>query len=164
MNYLQLTQKKIITLTELKRQVAVWRLKNRRVVFTNGCFDLIHAGHIHLLAAARSLGDVLIVGLNTDASVSKLKPGRPLQNEETRALIMASFTYTDAVILFDEETPLALIKSVRPDVLVKGSDYTKSTVVGHDIVESYGGSVELVNLLEGFSTSGIIERLKDGNG
>ena len=164
MNYLQVVQQKIMTLTELKRQVAVWRLKSKRIVFTNGCFDLIHAGHIHLLSTARSFGDVLIVGLNTDASVSKLKPGRPLQDEATRALIMASFTVTDAVILFNEETPLELITSLRPDVLVKGGDYTKATVVGSDLVESYGGNVELVNLLEGFSTSGIIGRMKSGGG
>lgn len=164
MNYLQVVQQKIMTLTELKRQVAVWRLKSKRIVFTNGCFDLIHAGHIHLLSRARSFGDVLIVGLNTDASVSKLKPGRPLQDEATRALIMASFTVTDAVILFNEETPLELINSLRPDVLVKGGDYTKATVVGSDLVESYGGNVELVNLLEGFSTSGIIGRMKSGGG
>lgn len=162
MNYLQVVQQKIMTLTELKRQVAVWRLKSKRIVFTNGCFDLVHAGHIHLLSTARSFGDVLIVGLNTDASVSKLKPGRPLQDEATRALIMASFTVTDAVILFNEETPLELINSLRPDVLVKGGDYTKATVVGSDLVESYGGNVELVNLLEGFSTSGIIGRMKSG--
>lgn len=164
MNYLQVVQQKIMTLTELKRQVAVWRLKSKRIVFTNGCFDLIHAGHIHLLSRARSFGDVLIVGLNTDASVSKLKPGRPLQDEATRALIMASFTVTDAVILFNEETPLELINSLRPDVLVKGGDYTKATVVGSDLVESYGGNVELVNLLEGFSTSLIIGRMKSGGG
>ena len=164
MNYLQVVQQKIMTLTELKRQVAVWRLKSKRIVFTNGCFDLIHAGHIHLLSTARSFGDVLIVGLNTDASVSKLKPGRPLQDEATRALIMASFTVTDAVILFNEETPIELITSLRPDVLVKGGDYTKATVVGSDLVESYGGNVELVNLLEGFSTSGIIGRMKSGGG
>lgn len=164
MNYLQVVQQKIMTLTELKRQVAVWRLKSKRIVFTNGCFDLIHAGHIHLLSTARSFGDVLIVGLNTDASVSKLKPGRPLQDEATRALIMASFTVTDAVILFNEETPLELINSLRPDVLVKGGDYTKATVVGSDLVESYGGNVELVNLLEGFSTSLIIGRMKSGGG
>ena len=164
MNYLQVVQQKIMTLTELKRQVAVWRLKSKRIVFTNGCFDLIHAGHIHLLSRARSFGDVLIVGLNTDASVSKLKPGRPLQDEATRALIMASFTVTDAVILFNEETPLELINSLRPDVLVKGGDYTKANVVGSDLVESYGGNVELVNLLEGFSTSGIIGRMKSGGG
>jgi rfaE bifunctional protein nucleotidyltransferase chain/domain len=164
MNYLQVMQQKIMTLTELKRQVAVWRLKSKRIVFTNGCFDLIHAGHIHLLSTARSFGDVLIVGLNTDASVSQLKPGRPLQDEATRALIMASFTVTDAVILFNEETPLELISSLRPDVLVKGGDYTKATVVGSDLVESYGGNVELVNLLEGFSTSGIIGRMKSGGG
>ena len=164
MNYLQVVQQKIMTLTELKRQVDVWSLKSKRIVFTNGCFDLIHAGHIHLLSRARSFGDVLIVGLNTDASVSKLKPGRPLQDEATRALIMASFTVTDAVILFNEETPLELINSLRPDVLVKGGDYTKATVVGSDLVESYGGNVELVNLLEGFSTSGIIGRMKSGGG
>ena len=157
-------EKIIFNQLELKEKLHQKANLVQKIVFTNGCFDLIHAGHIHLLSTARSFGDVLIVGLNTDASVSQLKPGRPLQDEATRALIMASFTVTDAVVLFNEETPLELITSLRPDVLVKGGDYTKATVVGSDLVESYGGNVELVNLLEGFSTSGIIGRMKSGGG
>ncbi|MEO6167707.1 MAG: D-glycero-beta-D-manno-heptose 1-phosphate adenylyltransferase [Chitinophagales bacterium] len=162
MNYLPIIQQKIIKVPELKRMIAVWRLKSKKVVFTNGCFDLIHAGHIHLLTTARSFGDVLIAGLNTDASVSKLKPGRPLQDEQSRALIMASFNFIDAVILFDEETPYELIKALRPDVLVKGGDYTPDTVAGKDIVESDGGKVELVKYIEGFSTSNIIAKIRSG--
>ncbi|HUM47193.1 MAG TPA: D-glycero-beta-D-manno-heptose 1-phosphate adenylyltransferase [Chitinophagales bacterium] len=164
MNYLPIIEQKIMTVPELKRMIAVWRLKSKKVVFTNGCFDLIHAGHIHLLTTARSFGDVLIAALNTDASVSKLKPGRPLQDEQSRALIMASFDFIDAVILFDEETPYELIKALQPDVLVKGGDYTPDTVVGKDIVESNGGKVELVKYMEGFSTSNIISRIRGLNG
>lgn len=163
MNYLQSSQEKIMTLKQLQRRVAVWRLHDKSIVFTNGCFDLIHAGHIHLLSAARSFGEVLIVGLNTDQSVNKLKPGRPLQDEGTRALIMASFAFTDAVILFDEETPLQLIKALKPDVLVKGGDYTMENVVGAPEVTSHGGRIELVPLLMGYSTSNIVARIKGSN-
>ena len=161
MNYIDVIQKKIVTLTQLEKLIAIWRFKSNRIVFTNGCFDLIHAGHIHLLTIARSFGDALIVGLNTDASVKKLKPGRPLMDEQARAMIMASFEFTDAVILFDEETPYELIKSIQPDVLVKGGDYSPEMVVGKDIVEKSGGRVELVKYLEGFSTTSLISKIRE---
>ena len=163
MNYLDIFRKKIVTLTELQKMMAVWRFKDKKVVFTNGCFDLIHAGHVHLLTAAGGFGDVLIVGLNSDTTVHKLKPGRPLQDEQSRALIMAAFEFTDAVILFEEETPYELIKALRPDVLVKGGDYKPEEVVGRDILEESGGKVELVPLKEGFSTSAIVDRIRAGN-
>lgn len=161
MNYLPVIQQKIVDIPTLKRMIAAWQLKSKKVVFTNGCFDIIHAGHIHLLTTARSFGDILIAGLNTDASVGKLKPGRPIQDEQSRAMIMASFDFIDAVILFDEETPLELIKALQPDVVVKGGDYTPDTVVGKEIVEKNGGRVEIVKLLDGFSTSSIISKINN---
>ncbi|MBK9729776.1 MAG: D-glycero-beta-D-manno-heptose 1-phosphate adenylyltransferase [Chitinophagaceae bacterium] len=160
MNYLPVIQQKIIAIPELNRMIAVWHLKSKKVVFTNGCFDIIHAGHIHLLTTARSFGDILIVGLNTDASIGKIKPGRPLQDEQSRAMIMASFDFIDAVILFDEETPYELIKAIQPDILVKGGDYTPETVVGKDVVEKNGGRIELVKYLDGFSTTNIIAKIR----
>jgi rfaE bifunctional protein nucleotidyltransferase chain/domain len=163
MNYLDIFRKKIVTLAELQKMMAVWRFRDKKIVFTNGCFDLIHAGHIHLLTAAGGFGDVLIVGLNSDASVRKLKPGRPFQDEQSRALIMAAFELTDAVILFEEETPYELIKALRPDVLVKGGDYKPEEVVGRDILQQAGGKVELVPLKEGFSTTAIADRMRNGN-
>ncbi|MBX7108417.1 MAG: D-glycero-beta-D-manno-heptose 1-phosphate adenylyltransferase [Chitinophagales bacterium] len=161
MNYLPVIQEKIVTIPVLKRQIAAWHLKSKKVVFTNGCFDIIHAGHIHLLTTARTYGDILIAALNSDASVSKLKPGRPVQDAQSRALIMASFDFIDAVIFFDEDTPYELIKALAPDVIVKGGDYTADTVVGKDIVEQYGGRVEIVPFANGFSTSAIITRIKN---
>jgi rfaE bifunctional protein nucleotidyltransferase chain/domain len=162
MNYSEVIQKKIVTLQVLKQMLAVWRFKSKKIVFTNGCFDIIHPGHIQLLNTAGSFGDVLIVGLNTDSSVSRIKPHRPVQDEQSRALIMASFEMVDAVILFDEETPYELIKKIQPDVLVKGGDYKPEEVVGRDLMEQNNGSVELVKFVEGFSTSNIITKIQMG--
>ena len=136
------------------------RALGRSVVFTNGCFDILHLGHVRYLEASRKLGDALVVGINTDASVRKLKgPGRPLQSELDRAQILASLSCVDAVVLFDEDTPLALIRALRPDVLTKGADYkTKRAVVGWDLVRKWGGRVELVPLVEGRSTTGLVKR------
>ncbi len=153
-------EKKVVDITALSRMIHVWRLQSKKIVFTNGVFDILHRGHIHLLAAARDFGDVLIVGLNSDASVSRLKPGRPLQDEHTRAIVLASLTIVDAVILFNEDTPYELIKAIQPDVLIKGGDYKPETVVGADIVKANGGKVEIVPLLEGFSTTAIIGKIK----
>jgi D-beta-D-heptose 7-phosphate kinase/D-beta-D-heptose 1-phosphate adenosyltransferase len=134
--------------------------KGKRVVFTNGCFDLLHAGHVKYLQKARSFGDILILGLNSDASVRRLKgANRPLIDEEERAHLLAALDCIDYVVLFDEDTPLRLIKTLRPDVLVKGGDYTREGVVGHEVVESYGGRVELVKFVDGKSTTGIIEKI-----
>lgn len=136
------------------------RTKGRQVVFTNGCFDLLHAGHVKYLQAARRLGDVLILGLNSDASVQRLKgPKRPLIGEEERAHILAALDCIDYVCLFDEDTPLELITALRPHVLVKGGDYTPDGVVGKDLVESYGGRVELIPFVDGKSTTNIIEKV-----
>ena len=136
-----------------------WRQADRTIVFTNGCFDILHAGHVDLLQKARSLGDVLVVGLNTDASVKRLKGvTRPLQNENDRASILSGLESVDALVLFDEETPLQLIRDLKPDILVKGGDYTVETVVGHEDVLARGGRVELIPLVEGRSTTNIVQR------
>jgi len=142
-----------------------WRdAESGLVVFTNGVFDLLHVGHIDLLSAARALGDRLIVGLNTDASVHQLKgPSRPVHSEADRAYVVAALECVDAVTVFDEDTPLELIMALRPDVLVKGGDYTVSTIVGRTEVESWGGRVHVVPLTAGHSTTRIIEALRAGS-
>jgi len=151
---------KIYTREDLVKQAAVWKQQGQRVVFTNGCFDILHLGHVDYLEKARALGDKLIVGINTDASVSRLKgPSRPLQDEMSRARIMASLLFTDAIVLFDEETPYDLIKSVRPDILVKGDDYTVQNIVGHDIVLQNGGEVKTIALVNGYSTSNVVAKI-----
>lgn len=139
--------------------------RGRKVVFTNGCFDLLHAGHVKYLQKARGLGDLLVLGLNSDASVRRLKgENRPLIAEEERAHLMAALDCIDYVVLFDEDTPLRLIETLRPDILVKGGDYTREGVVGHGFVESYGGRVELVEFVDGRSTTGIIEKILERYG
>ena len=139
------------------------RRDGKRVVFTNGCFDLLHVGHVRYLQASRALGDALVVGLNTDASVRRLKgPSRPVQTEKDRAEILAALACVDAVVLFDEDTPQELIAAVRPNVLTKGADYpTKRDVVGSDIVEADGGEVVLIDLVEGYSTSDLLRRAEE---
>jgi rfaE bifunctional protein nucleotidyltransferase chain/domain len=137
-----------------------WRTEKRPIVFTNGCFDLLHLGHVDYLEKARHLGGALVVGLNTDASVSCLKPGRPLQDEMSRARILASLLFVDAVVLFDEPTPLALIELIKPDILVKGDDYAISGIVGHELVLENGGQVLTVPLVAGYSTTRIVERIR----
>ncbi|MBW3130170.1 D-glycero-beta-D-manno-heptose 1-phosphate adenylyltransferase [Hymenobacter profundi] len=151
---------KILSLEAAIAQRAVWRTSNSRVVFTNGCFDLLHLGHVDYLEKARHLGDALIIGLNTDQSVGNLKPGRPLQDEMARARILASLLFVDAVVLFDEPTPLALIEQLQPDILVKGDDYTISGIVGHETVLQNGGEVRTVPLVDGYSTTRIVERIR----
>jgi rfaE bifunctional protein nucleotidyltransferase chain/domain len=151
---------KILSREQLPAVLDDWRTQGRRVVFTNGCFDLLHLGHVDYLEKARSLGDVLVVGLNTDQSVSVLKPGRPLQDEVSRARVLASLLFVDAVVLFGEPTPLELIQLVRPDVLVKGDDYAISGIVGHEFVLSNGGQVLTVPLVAGYSTTRIVERVR----
>jgi D-glycero-beta-D-manno-heptose 1-phosphate adenylyltransferase len=154
-------QDKIMDREALARLCAGWKVKGQKVVFTNGCFDILHPGHIQLLLQAAELGDKLVLGLNTDASVKRLKgEGRPINDEQTRALIMAAQLYVDAVTLFDEDTPFELIQAIHPDVIVKGGDYTPETVVGNDFVTSYGGQVVIVPTVEGFSTTSIINRMK----
>jgi D-beta-D-heptose 7-phosphate kinase/D-beta-D-heptose 1-phosphate adenosyltransferase len=152
---------KIMTGEAALRKIAEWRRYNLKIGFTNGCFDLVHPGHIHLLAQARAACDRLVVGLNTDASVRRLKgPERPIQHETARATVLSSLASVDLVVLFSEDTPLALIEEIRPDVLVKGADYSPDQVVGADIVERNGGKVLLVELLAGEGTTATIERVK----
>lgn len=152
-------QDKVLTRDELGRRVAVWRANGDRVVFTNGCFDLLHVGHIAVLEQARRQGDRLIVAINSDASVSALKgPSRPVVNENARGRVLAALAAVDAVVVFDEPTPLNLILVARPDVLVKGGDYDESTIVGAREVRSWGGRVAIVPIVEGHSTTRLIER------
>jgi rfaE bifunctional protein nucleotidyltransferase chain/domain len=152
---------KIFTPEDLLKRVEFWRMLGDKIVFTNGCFDILHEGHIHVLSSALSFGDRLIVGLNADESVNRLKgPTRPVNSEQSRAALLAALLYTDAVIIFPENTPENLIHLLRPDVLVKGGDWSKNAIVGSDFVESYGGEVKTVPYLEGFSTTAIIEKSK----
>jgi D-glycero-beta-D-manno-heptose 1-phosphate adenylyltransferase len=157
----EVTQNKILGAAELHRHLALWRFKGKKIVFTNGCFDILHLGHIDYLMKAADAGDVLIIGLNTDASVRKLKgEGRPVNNEHARAMILASLLFVSSVVLFDEDTPYELIQIVQPDVLVKGNDYKIEEIAGHDIVLAKGGEVITVDLLAGYSTTGLIEKLR----
>lgn len=154
METLQLIKNKIFQFSTLSSQLSAFSSQGLKVVFTNGCFDILHRGHVEYLAKAADMGDVLVVGLNTDASVKRLKgKGRPVNNEEARALVLASLSFVDAVVLFDEDTPYELIKAIHPDVLVKGADYKPEEIVGYDIVTSYGGTVTTVPLVEGYSTT-----------
>ncbi len=151
---------KICDLPSLKNKVNTWRASHQKIIFTNGCFDLLHAGHVTYLEAAKKTGDKLILGLNTDRSVSALKgPTRPVIHENDRARVLAALEAVDAVILFDEDTPLNLIDAIKPDVIVKGDDYTEEQVVGGSEVKSWGGSVKLIPLVQGRSTSGILEKI-----
>jgi D-beta-D-heptose 7-phosphate kinase/D-beta-D-heptose 1-phosphate adenosyltransferase len=152
---------KIATPDDLVRMVAAWRAEGLTVGFTNGCFDILHRGHVAYLAQARSWCDRLIVGLNTDRSVSALKgPSRPVNDLESRALVLAGLSHVDMVVPFDEDTPIGLIEAARPDVLIKGADYSEDGVVGGDFVKSYGGRVRLANLVDGYSTTAAIARFK----
>jgi D-beta-D-heptose 7-phosphate kinase/D-beta-D-heptose 1-phosphate adenosyltransferase len=141
-------------------RIGAWRRQALRIGFTNGCFDLIHPGHVRLLAQARAACDRLVVGLNSDASVRRLKgPTRPVQSETARATVMASITSADLVMLFEEDTPERLIRAIQPDLLFKGADYRPDQVVGADIVQAYGGQVVLIGLEQGYSTSETIRRI-----
>ena len=159
-NLLERLEAKIKNIDDAARFCQSAALKSKKVVFTNGCFDLLHAGHIQVLAEAAAQGDVLVVGLNTDASIRRLKgANRPLQDQQSRALVMAAQAVVDVVILFDEDTPLNLINRLKPDVLVKGGDYTRSEIVGSDVVLAAGGEVVVVPLREGYSTTNIIAKI-----
>ncbi|MBD5647848.1 MAG: bifunctional D-glycero-beta-D-manno-heptose-7-phosphate kinase/D-glycero-beta-D-manno-heptose 1-phosphate adenylyltransferase HldE [Desulfovibrio sp.] len=154
---------KLYSVPALARKLEEWRRKGERIVFTNGCFDLIHPGHVALLRQAAALGDRLVVGLNADASVKRLKgPERPIQDEMSRALVLAALQMVDAVVLFGEDTPERLIRAVSPDVLVKGSDYRVEDVVGADFVLGRGGEVRLVDLVDGCSTTGLVRKMQPG--
>jgi D-beta-D-heptose 7-phosphate kinase/D-beta-D-heptose 1-phosphate adenosyltransferase len=162
MNFFQHIQSKIVTLPELLDRLQQLRSQSAPVVvFTNGCFDLVHQGHVDYLSRARDLGDLLVVGLNSDASVRRLKgEERPISHQSSRAHVLAAFECVDFVVLFDDDTPLRLIESVVPDVLVKGGDYDRATVVGADFVEQHGGRLELIPLVPGESTTRMVERMR----
>jgi rfaE bifunctional protein nucleotidyltransferase chain/domain len=161
---------KIHTKETLQRELNLWRFKGKKIVFTNGCFDILHVGHVDYLSRARDLGNILILGLNTDASVKRQNksPERPINNEQARATVLAGLESVDAIIFFDEETPYELIKLIQPDVLVKGSDYdanetdpsSKKYIIGSDLVKAKGGQVATIDLTEGFSTTNIVNKLK----
>ncbi len=156
------TNDKLRTAAEIREIAARLKSEGKCVVFTNGCFDLLHAEHVSLLKQARAIGDRLVVGLNSDSSVKRLKgPSRPINNEADRAAVLSAIQFVDHIVLFDEETPCDLIRELRPDVLVKGGDYTPKTVVGHEIVCSYGGEVQILDTDRGVSTTGTIERILD---
>jgi len=152
---------KILDTHHLEQELMRWRTFGRKIAFTNGCFDILHAGHIHSLSQAASFGDVLIVGLNSDASTKRLKgENRPVNQEQNRALLLASLVMVDAVVLFDEETPFRLITSIMPDVLVKGGDYTIDRIVGAKEVMDHGGKVEIIPFVEGLSTTSILQKIE----
>ena len=157
MELLKRIERKIVSLSELQQQLS--NRKGVQVVFTNGCFDILHRGHASYLAQARDLGDLLIVGLNSDQSVRRLKGNsRPINDEYSRALLLASLCVVDYVITFEEDTPFNLISKLLPNVLVKGGDYTRDAIVGADIVEAHGGSVVTIPFVEGYSTTSILKR------
>ena len=149
-----------MNVAQLQATISPYRLLNKKIVFTNGCFDILHAGHIHSLEQAAAFGDFLIVGLNSDKSINRIKgPDRPFNKEQDRALLLASLMMVDAVVLFEQETPLELIQTLKPDVLVKGGDYTIESIVGAEDVMQNGGKVEIIPLIPGVSTTLIAERI-----
>ena len=164
MSQLNNISNKLLSLEELLLKVTVWKQEGK-VVFTNGCFDILHLGHLDYLGKASALGCKLIVGLNTDASVKRLKgTSRPINNEHTRAMMLANLAIVDAIVLFEDDTPHDLIQRIVPNVLVKGSDYCVEEIVGRDIVLENGGAVITIDLLEGYSSTSIIEKTQNGEG
>ena len=161
MRHIDSIAKKIMTLKEAKAMIAAWKVQGKTVSFTNGCFDILHPGHIFSLGQAAKEADYLVVGLNSDASVKRLKgPERPINNTESRAIIISNLILVDAVVVFEEDTPLELITELLPDVLVKGGDYTFEQIVGAKEVVAAGGKVIINNIVEGFSTTNLIEKIK----
>lgn len=145
---------------ELSATLNQWRFKEEKIVFTNGCFDILHRGHVEYLTKAASLGTKLIIGLNTDASVRRLKGhSRPVNDQEARSILLASLLFTDKIIFFEEDTPLELIRFIQPDVLVKGNDYKPEEIIGYDIVKAKGGIIKTIVLTEGFSTTSILKKI-----
>lgn len=162
MNHLEKIQNKILNKDNLAEWVAECRAKGSKIVFSNGCFDILHRGHVEYLAKAANFGDEMLIGLNTDASVKRLKgPSRPINDEYARAIVLAGLEFVSAVVLFDEDTPYNLIKAVQPDVLVKGSDYKPEDIVGYDIVTAKGGRVETIDFVDGYSTTRTIEKSRN---
>jgi D-glycero-beta-D-manno-heptose 1-phosphate adenylyltransferase len=160
MNNPEIIGSKILTLSELRLQANRWRFLGKSIAFTNGCFDILHQGHIFSLSQAAKEADILVVGLNSDGSTRRLKgESRPINNQQSRALILASLLMVDAVVIFEEDTPLELIKDLMPDVIVKGGDYKMEEIVGAKEVIASGGRVVINPLKEGFSTTGLIEKI-----
>jgi rfaE bifunctional protein nucleotidyltransferase chain/domain len=157
-------KEKIVSQDQALKELKAWREKNKKIVFTNGCFDIIHPGHINYLSQARDLGDILVLGLNTDQSVRRLNKGsnRPINDERTRAYVLAGLASVDLIVFFDEETPNNLIKLLQPNVLVKGKDYEVEKIIGYDILKENGGEVITIPFLEGYSTSSLIKKIIEG--
>jgi rfaE bifunctional protein nucleotidyltransferase chain/domain len=155
--------KRIVDLVQVQRLCNIWRMKGDRIVFTNGCFDILHRGHVEYLHEAAALGDRLVIGVNTDASVQRLGKGdgRPYNDENSRAKVLAALRLVDAVVLFDQDTPLELIQNIGPDVLVKGGDYTEDQIVGAEYVRANGGEVRSLKLVDGYSTTGLVDRIRN---
>lgn len=158
------TDRRIFDRVSAVRMVNVWRLKSDRIVFTNGCFDILHRGHVEYLQEAAALGDRLVVGVNSDASVRRLGKGddRPLNDQDSRAKVLAALRCVDAVVIFDEDTPLELITALQPDVVAKGGDWKPEQIVGADLVKARGGEVRSLKLVDGFSTTALVERIRNG--
>lgn len=163
MKQLDFVENKIVKDWEvISQRINLWNFKGKQIVFTNGCFDIVHRGHIDYLSKAKDKGDILIIGLNSDKSVRSLKgDNRPINNEDSRALLLASFTFVDAIIIFNEDTPYELIDYLKPNILVKGSDYDVKDIVGSDIVINKGGRVETLDFIEGYSSTSIINKIKN---
>tara|TARA_B100000809_G_scaffold137320_1_gene134781 strand:+ start:252 stop:743 length:492 start_codon:yes stop_codon:yes gene_type:complete len=163
MSHLEKINDKIISLEALKLRVENWKSSSEKIVFTNGCFDILHRGHIDVLAKTADLGDKLIIGLNSDSSIRKLKEdNRPIVDEKSRALLLAAFSFVDAIVLFSEQTPFNLITYIKPDILAKGGDYKIEEIVGHEVVQQNGGEVITIPLIEGFSSTNIIDKIQNG--
>ena len=157
----QIIHNKIHTTESLNTLLTHWKFQEKKIVFTNGCFDLLHLGHFSYLMEARALGHKLVLGLNSDQSVKRLKgKERPVNDEETRLVALASLHYVDAVIIFEEDTPLELIRQVQPDILVKGGDYKIEDIVGHDIVQANNGEVVTIDFVDGYSSSNLIKKIR----
>ena len=157
-------KEKIVSQNQALKELEAWREKNKKIVFTNGCFDIIHPGHIDYLSQARDLGDILVLGLNTDQSVRRLNKGsnRPINDERTRAYVLAGLASVDLIVFFDEQTPYNLIKLLQPNVLVKGNDYEVEKIIGFDILKEKGGEVITIPFLDGYSTSSLIKKIIEG--
>jgi rfaE bifunctional protein nucleotidyltransferase chain/domain len=157
-------KEKVVSQDQALKELKAWREKNKKIVFTNGCFDIIHPGHIDYLSQARDFGDILVLGLNTDQSVRRLNKGsnRPINDERTRAYVLAGIASVDLIVFFDEETPYNLIKLLQPNVLVKGKDYEVEKIIGYDILKENGGEVITIPFLEGYSTSSLIKKIIEG--
>lgn len=147
--------------SSVKSTLSLWNFHGEKIVFTNGCFDIVHQGHLDYLSKAKDMGARLVIGLNTDTSVKRLKGlERPINNEYSRALLLAAFEFTDMIIFFEEDTPYELIKFIQPDILVKGNDYKPEDIVGYDILKAKGGEVKTLDFIDGFSSTSIIDKIK----